>query len=97
MSPDAKDSDIRLNKLPFRSSDHSLPPNTESTENLPLDQMVTLFHSPMSLATPVEHLLSDITAEEGWPALCVISDVFFGRSTDIATASGSDQVLFGLR
>ncbi|XP_010069359.2 LOW QUALITY PROTEIN: crocetin glucosyltransferase 3 [Eucalyptus grandis] len=94
MSPDDDDSGIRFHELPFRSSDHGLPPDTENTENLPLSQIGMLFRSSVSLATPVERLISDITAEEGRPPLCVISDVLFGWSVDIARRLGTKSITF---
>ncbi|KAI3420706.1 Glycosyltransferase [Psidium guajava] len=94
MSPEDDDSGIRLYELPFRSSDHGLPPDTENTENLPLNQIATLFHSSASLSAPVERLISEITTEEGRPPLCLISDVFFGWSVDIAKRLGTKSISF---
>ncbi|XP_056158748.1 crocetin glucosyltransferase 3-like [Syzygium oleosum] len=94
MSPSDADSGIRLYELPFCSTDHGLPPNTENTENLPPNQIVALFHSGASLAAPVERLISDITTEEGRPPLCVISDVFFGWSVDVARRLGTKSIAF---
>ncbi|XP_030460792.2 crocetin glucosyltransferase 3-like [Syzygium oleosum] len=94
MSPSDADSGIRLYELPFCSSDHGLPPNTENTENLSPNQIVALFHSGASLAAPVECLISDITTEEGRPPVCVISDVFFGWSVDAARRHGTKSIAF---
>ncbi|KAF8014216.1 hypothetical protein BT93_H0148 [Corymbia citriodora subsp. variegata] len=94
MCPDDDDSGIRLRELPFRSSDHGLPPDSENTENLPYSQIATLFHSSLALAAPVERLISDITAEEGRPPLCVIADVFFGWSVDVARRLGTKSIAF---
>ncbi|KAL3724441.1 hypothetical protein ACJRO7_029587 [Eucalyptus globulus] len=94
MSLDDDDSGIRLHELPFRSSDHGLPPDTENSENLPLSQIATLLHSSVSLAAPVECLISNITAEEGRPPLCVISDAFFGWSVDVARRLGTKSIAF---
>ncbi|XP_048127969.1 crocetin glucosyltransferase 3-like [Rhodamnia argentea] len=94
ISPDDDDSGIRLYEIPFCSSDHGLPPDTENTENLPFNKIVKLFHSSVSLAGPVECLISDITTEEGRPPLCVISDVFLGWSVDIAKRLGTKNIAF---
>ncbi|KAL3724435.1 hypothetical protein ACJRO7_029581 [Eucalyptus globulus] len=94
ISPYDADSRIHLHELPFRSSEHGLPPDTENTENLPINQIVALCHSSVSLAAPVERLISDITTEEGRPPLCVISDVVFGWSTDVARRLGTKSIAF---
>ncbi|KAI6693819.1 hypothetical protein NL676_021529 [Syzygium grande] len=94
MSPSDADSGIHLYELPFCSSDHGLPPSTENTENLLLNQIVVLCHSSVSLAAPVEQLISDIITEEGRPPLCMISDVVFGWSVDIARRLGTKSIAF---
>ncbi|KAF8014213.1 hypothetical protein BT93_H0145 [Corymbia citriodora subsp. variegata] len=94
MSPSDDDSGIRLYELPFCSSEHGLPPDTENTENLPLNQIMPFCHSSVSLAAPVERLISNITAEEGRPPLCVISDVVFGWSVDVARRLGTKSIAF---
>ncbi|KAG7029069.1 UDP-glycosyltransferase 92A1, partial [Cucurbita argyrosperma subsp. argyrosperma] len=80
----AADSKIRLAELYYSSSDHGLPPNTESTENLPLNQIDTLFHSSTALELPLRELISDLVQKEGNPPLCIISDVFLGWSVAVA-------------
>ncbi|XP_010069360.2 UDP-glycosyltransferase 92A1 [Eucalyptus grandis] len=94
MSPDNDDSRIHLYELPFCSSDHGLPPDTENTENLPPDRIPALCHSSVSLTAPVERLISDITTEDGRPPLCVISDVFFGWSVDAVRRLGTKSITF---
>ncbi|KAA0044635.1 hypothetical protein IC582_017204 [Cucumis melo] len=75
---------IHLAELHYNSIDHGLPPNTENTENLPLDQIPTLFHSSTALEHPVRQLISDIVQKDGKPPVCIISDVFFGWSVAVA-------------
>ncbi|KAI8538331.1 hypothetical protein RHMOL_Rhmol09G0094300 [Rhododendron molle] len=58
---------LRLAALPFNSSDHNLPPNTENTESLPLNQIINLFHSSAALEPPSHRLVADIAAQEGRP------------------------------
>ncbi|KAI7995932.1 UDP-glycosyltransferase 92A1 [Camellia lanceoleosa] len=53
---------ICLVALPFNSSDHDLPPNTEA---VPLNQLITLFQASTALEAPCYKLLADITAKEG--------------------------------
>ena len=73
------DSNIRLLEIPYNSSDHGLPPNTETTENLPFPLMLRLIVSASSLKPAFENLISTLTNEQyGQPPLCIISDMFFG-------------------
>lgn len=85
---------IRLAELQFNSADHGLPPDTENTENLPLDLIGKLFASSVSLKTPFHNLLLDIIEKQGKPPLCIISDVFFGWATDVANSTGTVNVTF---
>ncbi|OMP03822.1 UDP-glucuronosyl/UDP-glucosyltransferase [Corchorus olitorius] len=86
---------IHLAELPFNSADHGLPPNTENTENLPLDQIGNLLTSSPSLQTPFHRLLLDIIAKQGGnPPLCIISDPFFGWVADVAKSTGILHISF---
>ncbi|PKI49018.1 hypothetical protein CRG98_030605 [Punica granatum] len=80
--------EILLKELYFCSSDHGLPPDTDNTENLPLNLVGVLFESSVSLAGPLERLLSEISAAEGHKPVCIISDVFFGWSVEVARRFG---------
>ncbi|KAL7001465.1 hypothetical protein U1Q18_002617 [Sarracenia purpurea var. burkii] len=85
---------LRLAPLPFQSSDHGLPPNTENTEALPLNQIINLFHATAALEGPSHQLLAEITAEEGRPPICIISDIFHGWATRVAATAGTVNVSF---
>ncbi|CBI39456.3 unnamed protein product, partial [Vitis vinifera] len=85
---------IRLAELPFCSSDHGLPPNTENTEALSFHQIVDLFHASKTLQAPFHSLVSGIIEKEGRPPLCIISDVFFGWATEVAKSLGTSNVTF---
>jgi hypothetical protein len=87
-------SDVRFAELPFCCSDHDLPPNTENTENLPLNKIVNLCHASLSLKDPVLCLVRNIIDQEGRPPLCIISDVFFGWAADVANSVGTANVTF---
>ncbi|KAG6663980.1 hypothetical protein CIPAW_02G059400 [Carya illinoinensis] len=88
------DSKILFAELPFCSSAHDLPPNTESTENLSLDRMIKLLYASQSLEDPLFRLLNDIIDQEGRPPLCIISDLFFGWAVDVAKSVGTVTVSF---
>ncbi|KAG5533584.1 hypothetical protein RHGRI_027686 [Rhododendron griersonianum] len=85
---------LRLAALPFNSSDHDLPPNTENPESLTPNQVITLFHSATALESPSHLLVADILAEEGRPPICIISDVFHGWATRVAEKIGTVNVSF---
>ena len=85
---------IRFAELPFNSTDHDLPPNSENTENLSLGNIGKLFHASISLKDPVLHLVNDIIHQEGKPPLCIISDVFFGWATGLAKSVNTVNITF---
>ncbi|THG11254.1 UDP-glycosyltransferase 92A1-like [Camellia sinensis] len=85
---------IRLVALPFNSSDHGLPPNTENTEAVPLSQLITLLYASTTLEAPCHQLLADITAKDGRPPICIISDVVHGWATRVAQKVQTVNVSF---
>ncbi|XP_050234311.1 UDP-glycosyltransferase 92A1-like [Mercurialis annua] len=90
-----KPTNFNLVELPFSAAaEYGLPPNTENSENLPLDLIGQFFAASATLKNPVRTLLSDIVAKDGQPPLCVISDVFFGWANDVAKSVGSVNVTF---
>ncbi|BBN69079.1 UDP-Glycosyltransferase superfamily protein [Prunus dulcis] len=85
---------INLAELSFCSTEHGLPPNTETPENLPLSKLINLVAASVSLEAPARRLISDIMEKEGRPPLCIISDVFFGWANDVADSLGTVNVSF---
>lgn len=86
---------IQLRALPFNSSDHGLPPETENTESLPLHKIIELFVSSASLESPFRDLISEITAKsDGQTPVCIISDIFMGWANDVANDFGIPNVSF---
>ncbi len=94
LSSSDPNSNIRFAELPFCSTDHDLPPNTENIENMSLTNMVTLLRASLSLKDPLLCLLRDIIDQEGRPPLCLISDVFFGWATEVAKSVGTVNITF---
>ncbi|KAK4764928.1 hypothetical protein SAY86_026018 [Trapa natans] len=86
--------EIRLAELSFCSANHGLPPGIENTENLPPDKVIALLNSSTSLARPFEQLLSEIEATEGQKPTCIVFDVFFGWSVEMARRLGIKCVSF---
>ncbi|KAJ6683849.1 hypothetical protein OIU85_007536 [Salix viminalis] len=93
-SDEPENDHITLLELPFCSADNGLPPNTESTENLSLDAIGKFLSASQSLRAPFHSLVSDISAKQGHPPLCIISDVFFGWASEVANSLGTVNVTF---
>ncbi|KAF8395879.1 hypothetical protein HHK36_019834 [Tetracentron sinense] len=77
---------IRLAELPFCSADHGLPPHSENTDVLPHPLIIRLLESTISLKPSFKSLISDLTLNQN--LLCIIADMFFGWTVDIAYEFG---------
>ncbi|KAI4334799.1 hypothetical protein L6164_013508 [Bauhinia variegata] len=87
-------SGIHFAELPFNSTQHGLPPNTENTEKLTISDMPKLFHSSKSLEPHLHRLVSEITSRQGKPPLCIISDVFLGWVANVAKSLGTKNITY---
>ena len=87
-------SNIRFAELPFNTTDHDLPPNTENTEYLSPSSIGNFLHASLSLKDPLLQLLNDIVHQEGKPPLCLISDELFGWATELAKSVGTVNIAF---
>ncbi|RVX13032.1 UDP-glycosyltransferase 92A1 [Vitis vinifera] len=68
---------IRLVEIPFNSSDHGLPPNTENTNALPYPLIFRFIEASLSLKLPFRKLISELIAEQnGHLPLCLVVDMF---------------------
>ncbi|OIT32717.1 PREDICTED: UDP-glycosyltransferase 92A1-like [Nicotiana attenuata] len=87
---------IRLLEIPYDSTSHGLPPDTESTENLPLPLFIRFLESTPSLKPAFTKIMSNLFLEENCsrPPLCVISDMFFSWTAKIAHTFGLFHVIF---
>ncbi|KAJ6860694.1 UDP-glycosyltransferase 92A1-like [Populus alba x Populus x berolinensis] len=90
-SDEPENDHIHLLELPFCNTDNGLP---ENSENLSLDSIGKLFSASLSLRKPFHSLVSDIAAKQGHPPLCIISDVFLGWATEVASSLGTVNVTF---
>ncbi|KAB5572917.1 hypothetical protein DKX38_000111 [Salix brachista] len=89
------DSSIKLLEIPFNSSDHGLPPNSENTDILPYPLIISLLHASTSLKPAFKTLIEDIIEEqEGKPPLCIIADIFFGWTATVAKDLGVFHAIF---
>ncbi|KMT20122.1 hypothetical protein BVRB_1g001390 [Beta vulgaris subsp. vulgaris] len=83
---------INIVSLPFNSTDHGLPPNTENTDKIPLTSIITLFHASTSLKP---HFIDYLTRHHvDRPPVCVIFDVFLGWADNVARSIGSTGICF---
>uniref|UniRef100_A0A6N2M727 anthocyanidin 3-O-glucosyltransferase n=1 Tax=Salix viminalis TaxID=40686 RepID=A0A6N2M727_SALVM len=72
-------SSIQLLEIPFRSSDHGLPPDCENTHDLPYHLILKLVEASRSLKPSFHKLVYDLVRKQhGRLPLCIISDSFFG-------------------
>lgn len=88
-------SSIKLLEVPFNSSDHDLPPNSENTDILPYPLIIRLLHASTSLKPAFKTLIEDIVEEQGGkPPLCIIADIFFGWTASVAKELGVFHAIF---
>uniref|UniRef100_A0A1S4D2C5 Glycosyltransferase n=1 Tax=Nicotiana tabacum TaxID=4097 RepID=A0A1S4D2C5_TOBAC len=87
---------ISLVEIPFNSSEHGLPPNTENTDSLPYKPYVHLITISSSLEPSFRKLLFDLVKghDNDQKPLCIISDMFFGWSANVAHEFGLFHVIF---
>ncbi|XP_021830884.1 UDP-glycosyltransferase 92A1 [Prunus avium] len=92
-------SSIRLLEIPFKSSDHGLPPDAENTNALNPHLIFKLFQASLSLKPSFKHLMHNLVHERngqhGRPA-CIITDIFFGWTTEIAHELGMRHAVFSI-
>nr|AKA44602.1 UGTPg23 [Panax ginseng] len=86
-------SSIRLLEIPFNSSDHRLPPETENTDSIPFSLTLTLLEASVSLKPAFRNLISDLV-RGGAPPLAVIADIFFGWTAEVAHEFGIFHTIF---
>ncbi|KAK4419518.1 UDP-glycosyltransferase 92A1 [Sesamum alatum] len=95
--PPAAAAAIRLVGIPFNSSDHGLPPDSEDTDSLPYSLSLRLLEASIFLKLPFKNLLADLTQEQGGERpVCVISDLFFGWAADVAHEFGIFHAIFSI-
>ncbi|KAJ7980739.1 Glycosyltransferase [Quillaja saponaria] len=92
-------SSIHLFELPFNSSDHGLPPNTENTDILPYNLVLRLLESSTSVRPSFKQLvqkLIDTQLGHGQARVCIIADLFFGWTASVAKELGVFHAFFSL-
>ncbi|XP_062081620.1 UDP-glycosyltransferase 92A1-like [Humulus lupulus] len=91
---DDLNSGIHFAELPFSSSDHGLPPNTETTENLSRAKIIDFLHASRSLETPCRNFIHECIGQYGRQPLCIISDMFYGWAVDLANSFDTVNIAF---
>nr|POE62688.1 udp-glycosyltransferase 92a1 [Quercus suber] len=87
-------SSIRLLEIPFFSSDHGLPPDAENTDAFPqfMGQLIEASHSfKPSFKTLISNLIEE---KNGQIPLCIIADMFFSWTADVAHEFGVFNAIF---
>jgi hypothetical protein len=90
-------SSIKLLTIPFISSDHNLPPNTENTDTVPYNLVIKLIQASLSLQSPFKNIIKNMLTQQPQNQnhkLCIISDIFFGWTSIVAKELGVFHVVF---
>eukprot|EP01018_Ginkgo_biloba_P020565 Gb_34096 [translate_table: standard] len=86
--------DIRLEELPFPKGIQGVPAGVENTDSLPYNLMFKLVQACERLEKPFEQLLQRLSDKHGRRPTCIISDLFFGWTLDVANRLGIPRVTF---
>lgn len=83
-------SSITLVEIPFNSSDHGLPPDSEDSDALPYSLSLRLLQATSSLKLPFKNLLLSLAQKP----VALVSDTFFGWVSDVAAQLGIFHAIF---
>ncbi|XP_060196640.1 UDP-glycosyltransferase 92A1-like [Lycium barbarum] len=93
-----KNHSIQFLEIPFNSTEHGLPPDTEITDSLPYNLAFKLLEVSPSLEPNFRKILSDLVdVKIGFfkkPPICVIADFFFGWSAKVTHEFGIFHAIF---
>ncbi|KAK0604084.1 hypothetical protein LWI29_011814 [Acer saccharum] len=89
-------SSFNLVEIPFDSSDHNLPPDTENTDSIPYNLVPILIEATLSFKPHFRKLVSGLVSEQNGQKkpLCIITGIFFGWCAEIAHEFGVFHALF---
>ncbi|XP_050111926.1 UDP-glycosyltransferase 92A1-like isoform X2 [Malus sylvestris] len=87
---------IRLLEIPFKSSDHGLPSDAENTNSLSYHLILKLFQASLSLKPSFRNLMHGLVHERNGlrRPVCMITDIFFGWTIEIAHEFGMSHAVF---
>ncbi|MQL98997.1 hypothetical protein Taro_031710 [Colocasia esculenta] len=83
LSPEGSDN-VLLREIHFRSADHGLPPDIENTDSLRGPDIIRFCHASESLRPHFERFVSDVNRRDERPQACIIADVFFEWTIEVA-------------
>ncbi|XP_006446003.2 UDP-glycosyltransferase 92A1-like [Citrus sinensis] len=90
-----QNSSIHLREIPFDGIAHDLPPCTENTDSLPFHLFPNFFESTLSFKPHFRKLINGLFDEQnGHKPVCIIADMFFAWSAEIAQEYGIFNALF---
>ncbi|MQL81608.1 hypothetical protein Taro_014064, partial [Colocasia esculenta] len=82
-APEGSDN-VLLGEIPFHSADHGLPPDIKNIDSLCSPDIIRLCQASESLRPHFELFVSDATRRDRWPPACIIADVFFKWTVEVA-------------
>ncbi|KAK6121842.1 hypothetical protein DH2020_044455 [Rehmannia glutinosa] len=91
-----KTSTIRLIEIPFDATEHGLPPDSDAAGTLPQHLIRHLVESSVALKPAFRNLVSNLAGGGRNPPLCIISDMFFAWSAEVAHESGIPHAIFNI-
>uniref|UniRef100_A0ACD5WLV2 Uncharacterized protein n=1 Tax=Avena sativa TaxID=4498 RepID=A0ACD5WLV2_AVESA len=83
---------LAFHSLPFSPSDHGLPAHAESTDALPIADMVTLFEAFESLQPAFDAYVQAMVAANA--SVVVVSDLFVAWAAGVARRHGCSHAFF---
>ncbi|XP_057953527.1 UDP-glycosyltransferase 92A1-like [Malania oleifera] len=86
-------SSINLLPIPFSGADHGLPPGTENTDVLTYPLIYRFVQACSSFKPAFRRIISDLVSDERRP-LCIIADMFFPWTADVAHEFGISHAIF---
>ncbi|KAL9458814.1 hypothetical protein AB3S75_007652 [Citrus x aurantiifolia] len=90
-----QNSSIHLREIPFDGIAHDLPPCTENSDSLPFHLFPNFFESTLSFKPHFRKLINGlIDKQNGHKPVCIIADMFFAWSAEIAQEYGIFNALF---
>ncbi|KAI3886485.1 hypothetical protein MKW92_010278 [Papaver armeniacum] len=85
---------ICLAELPFSSTDHGLPPDSENCDSLPPRLIRKLLYASETLKPSFDSLITETIRTEKRVPSCIIFDPFLGWVTDTAKRVGTSSFAF---
>lgn len=88
-------SSIRFLEIPFSSSAHGLPPDSDNSDTLPYHLVIRLLQASASLKSAFREAIQRLTRDRhGRPPLCIISDIFLGWTATVSRELGVYHAIF---